>query len=195
MLGQVIDCKYMMRIALVFHIIALMIFSKAWCDENLLFKIEVEFSPRRISWAHPLLSHQGIIANVTGDFREEYIAITEDEFFVFSTLLQQNYPNPIQQNYSNSIQQNYPNPIGLETWIPYQLPQNTNVVIRIYNTKGQLIRTITLGNKQAGIYVTKDKAAYWDGKDSLGQKVASGVYFYTLQAGEFKETRRMVIVK
>ncbi len=130
--------------------------------------------------SHPsLLSHQGMIANVAGDFREEYIAIMEDEFFVFSTLLKQNYPNPI----------------DLETWIPYQLPQNTDVVIRIYNIKGQLIRTITLGNKQAGIYVTKDKATYWDSRDSFGEKVASGVYFYTLQAGEFRETRQMVILK
>jgi hypothetical protein len=57
------------------------------------------------------------------------------------------------------------------------------------------VRTLDLGRQAAGIYLTKDKAAYWDGRDGLGQKVASGVYFYTLQAGEFKATRKMVIMK
>lgn len=91
--------------------------------------------------------------------------------------------------------QNYPNPFNPETWIPFKLAQNANVVIHIYSAKGQLVRTITLGNKNAGIYVKKAKAAYWDGRDSEGSKVASGVYFYTLQAGEFRATRKMVIMK
>lgn len=69
------------------------------------------------------------------------------------------------------------------------------LVIYIYNTKGQVIRTIAKRRQAAGSYISKDKAAYWDGKDSFGQKVASGVYLYTLQAGDFKATRRMVIVK
>ena len=91
--------------------------------------------------------------------------------------------------------QNYPNPFNPETWIPFKLAQNVPVSISIYSAKGQLIRTISLGNKQAGIYVTKNKATYWDGRDSKGFKVASGVYYYTLQAGEFIATRRMVIMK
>jgi hypothetical protein len=91
--------------------------------------------------------------------------------------------------------QNYPNPFNPETWIPFKLAQDTPVIINIYNAKGQLIRTITLGTRTAGIYTTKDRAAYWDGRDSLGQKVSSGVYYYTLQAGEFRATRKMVIVK
>ena len=91
--------------------------------------------------------------------------------------------------------QNYPNPFNPETWIPYQLAADAPVTIRIYNTKGQLIRTIALGNKSAGVYIAKDKAAYWDGRDSLGEKVASDVYYYTLEAGEFRATRKMVIVK
>ena len=90
---------------------------------------------------------------------------------------------------------NYPNPFNPETWIPFKLARNAPVTINIYNTEGQLIRTITLGNKNAGVYVTKDKAAYWDGKDSFGDRVASGVYYYTLQAGEFRATRKMLIVK
>jgi hypothetical protein len=91
--------------------------------------------------------------------------------------------------------QNYPNPFNPDTWLPFKLAQNAPVSINIHDTKGQLTRTIALGNKNAGVYITKDKAAYWDGRDNLGDKVSSGVYFYTLQAGEFKATRKMVIVK
>jgi WD40 repeat protein len=90
---------------------------------------------------------------------------------------------------------NYPNPANPETWIPYQLLQPAPVVIRIYNQKGQVVRTLSLGEKNAGFYFTKDKAAYWDGKDSEGEKVASGIYFYTLEAGEFRTTRKMVIIR
>ena len=91
--------------------------------------------------------------------------------------------------------QNYPNPFNPETWIPFKLAQNKPVSISIYNTKGQLIRTISLGNRNAGIYTTKDKAVYWDGRSNTGEKVSSGAYYYTLQAGEFRATRKMVIVK
>ena len=96
---------------------------------------------------------------------------------------------------SSALLQNFPNPFNPETWMPYQLTKGTSVTISIYNTKGQLIRTIDLGHQAAGTYLTKDRAAYWDGQDSLGNKVASGMYFYTLQAGDFKATRRMLIVK
>jgi len=91
--------------------------------------------------------------------------------------------------------QNYPNPFNPETWLPFQLAKDAPVAILIFNLKGQLIRTINLGQKNAGFYMTKDKAAYWDGKDSSGEKVASGVYYYTLQAGKFLATRKMVITK
>ena len=97
--------------------------------------------------------------------------------------------------FENQLLQNYPNPFNPETWIPFKLAQDAPVTISIYDTKGQLIRTISLGNRNAGIYTTKDKAAYWDGRDSLGEQVSSGVYFYTLQAGEFRATRKMVILK
>ena len=91
--------------------------------------------------------------------------------------------------------QNYPNPFNPETWIPYQLAVDSSVMISIYNAKGQVIRTIPLGTKRAGVYVTKGKAAYWDGKDRFGQMVASGIYLYTLRTGDFRATRKMVIVK
>jgi len=91
--------------------------------------------------------------------------------------------------------QNYPNPFNPSTWLPYQLAKDVPVTIGIYNKKGRLIRTINLGKKNAGVYITKDKAAYFSGRDSEGSKVASGVYFYTLQAGEFRATQKMVIMK
>ncbi len=94
-----------------------------------------------------------------------------------------------------ALLQNYPNPFNPETWIPYQLAQDVPVTISIYNKRGQLVHIIYSGTKQAGIYVTKDKSAYWDGKNSLGQSVASDIYYYTLETGEFRATRKMVITK
>jgi len=91
--------------------------------------------------------------------------------------------------------QNYPNPFNPETWLPYQLSQDVPVTINIYNVKGQLVRSLHLGNKKAGIYVTKSKAAYWDGKNETGQAVSSGIFFYHLTAGSFSATRRMLILK
>ena len=95
----------------------------------------------------------------------------------------------------NQLLQNYPNPFNPDTWIPFKLARNAPVAICIYDTKGQLVRTLHIGNKGAGIYVTKDKAAYWDGRCRYGEKVVSGVYFYHLKAGDFSATRRMLIVK
>jgi hypothetical protein len=94
-----------------------------------------------------------------------------------------------------TLYQNYPNPFNPDTWIPYTLAADMDVVIRIYNLSGQLVRTLELGHQPAGYYITKDKAAYWDGKDNFGAKVASGLYYYTLRAGEFKVTRKMAIMK
>jgi len=94
-----------------------------------------------------------------------------------------------------ALLQNFPNPFNPDTWLPYKLASASPVSISIYNAKGQLIRTLHFGYQNAGVYVTKGKAAYWDGRDNVGEKVGSGVYFYTLQTGEFASTRKMVIVK
>ena len=90
---------------------------------------------------------------------------------------------------------NYPNPFNPETWIPYQLATATDVTVRIYSTSGILVRTLMLGYQPAGIYHIKSRAAYWDGKNDVGEHVASGIYFYTLSAGESTMTRKMVIRK
>jgi len=91
--------------------------------------------------------------------------------------------------------QNYPNPFNPSTWLPYELATDATVTIRIYNTEGQLVRQLNIGKQKAGSYITKKRAAYWDGRDSFGDRVASGVYYYTLQAGEFSATQKMVIMK
>ena len=90
---------------------------------------------------------------------------------------------------------NYPNPFNPETWIPYQLSEPANVTLKIYSTTRELIRTVELGYRPTGIYQSRSRAAYWDGKNQVGEPVASGVYFYTFTAGDFTATRRMLIVK
>ena len=90
---------------------------------------------------------------------------------------------------------NYPNPFNPETWIPYQLAKPADVNVSIYTTDGALVRTLALGHQATGVYQSRGRAAYWDGRNTLGEPVASGVYFYTLTAGEFTATRRMLILK
>ena len=90
---------------------------------------------------------------------------------------------------------NYPNPFNPETWIPYQLVQATDVQITIYDIKGAVVRQLDLGHQTTGFYTARSKAAYWDGRNASGEVVASGVYFYQFQAGDYSATRRMVIVK
>ena len=90
---------------------------------------------------------------------------------------------------------NYPNPFNPETWIPYQLATATDVTVSIYSVNGTLVRTLALGHQAAGVYQSKSQAAYWDGRNELGEQVASGVYFYTLTAGGFSATGKMLVRK
>ena len=90
---------------------------------------------------------------------------------------------------------NYPNPFNPETWIPYQLAKDADVTLHIYGVNGALVRMLTLGHQAAGMYQSRSRAAYWDGRNAFGEPVASGVYFYTLTAGEFTATRKMSITK
>ena len=90
---------------------------------------------------------------------------------------------------------NYPNPFNPETWIPYQLAVSTEVVLTIWTTTGRIVRTLPLGHQSTGVYKTPNRAAHWDGKNHLGESVTSGIYFYTLTAGDFTATRKMLIRK
>ena len=101
----------------------------------------------------------------------------------------------IGQPTQNRLLQNYPNPFNPETWIPYQLAEDSSVSVSIYDTTGQLVRNLSLGFQSAGFYNSQERAAYWDGRNALGERVASGIYFYTFQAGQFRVTRQMVILK
>ena len=90
---------------------------------------------------------------------------------------------------------NFPNPFNPETWIPYQLAEPAEVTLSIYSVDGKLVRTLALGHQAAGVYRSSSRAAYWDGRNELGESVASGVYFYTLTAGDFSATGKMLIRK
>ena len=90
---------------------------------------------------------------------------------------------------------NYPNPFNPETWIPFQLAQDATVTAKIYDVTGKQIRMIQLGHLPAGNYAESNRAIYWDGKTNTGEQVSSGTYFYQLKAGDYTETRKMVILK
>ena len=94
-----------------------------------------------------------------------------------------------------SLLPNYPNPFNPETWIPYQLAEPADVTLTIYAVDGSVVRTLALGHQSIGVYQNRSLAAYWDGKNELGEPVASGLYFYTLTAGDFSATRKMLIQK
>ena len=95
----------------------------------------------------------------------------------------------------NRLLQNYPNPFNPETWIPYQLSVDSPVSVSIYDTTGKLIRTLPLGFQSAGFYNSQGRAAYWDGRNDAGERVASGLYFYQLRTPTYHQNRRLVIIK
>jgi steroid delta-isomerase-like uncharacterized protein len=95
----------------------------------------------------------------------------------------------------SALLQNYPNPFNPETWIPFHLSREADVSVRIYDSVGRLIRSLALGHKSEGIYEDRDEAAYWDGRNQAGETVASGVYFYTIQAGDYTATRTMTVTR
>ena len=90
---------------------------------------------------------------------------------------------------------NYPNPFNPETWIPYQLAKAADVSVTIYDVGGRLVRTVSVGFKPVGYYLTRERAAYWDGRNEIGESVSSGVYFIQFLSGDFAATRRIVVVK
>ena len=95
----------------------------------------------------------------------------------------------------NALLANYPNPFNPETWIPYRLAEAAEVTLTIYAVDGKVVRTLALGHQSAGFYESRSRAAYWDGRNAIGERVASGVYFYTLTAGDFAATGKMLILK
>ena len=94
-----------------------------------------------------------------------------------------------------ALHANYPNPFNPETWIPYQLAAPSEVTLTIYDMHGGVVRRLEIGHQAVGIYQSRSRAAYWDGRNQGGEPVASGLYFYTISAGDFTATRRMLIRK
>ena len=90
---------------------------------------------------------------------------------------------------------NYPNPFNPETWLPYHLANAGAVVITIYDMRGSVVRRLELGHQREGYYTSRARAAYWDGRNHIGERVASGIYFYQLEADDMSLLRKMVILK
>lgn len=101
-------------------------------------------------------------------------------------------PAPLAQT---ALLPNYPNPFNPETWIPYQLAKPSEVTLYIHGIDGKLVRKLALGHQAAGVYRSKARAAYWDGRNAQGERVASGLYFYTLITDDFRATGKMLIMK
>ena len=95
----------------------------------------------------------------------------------------------------NQLLQNFPNPFNPETWIPFRLANESRVTIHIHNATGQLVRRLSAGTMPAGDYSSHSQAVHWDGRNQMGEPVSSGVYLYTIDAGDFSATRKMIIRK
>ena len=143
---------------------------------------------------HPRSSLGGIKVTVEqkyrlGDSSENFTAVGQNNW---------NFDNGwafLSQLAEPIVGSNYPNPFNLETWIPYRLSEPTDVTLTIHTVNGQVVRQLVLGHQPEGVYHSINRAAYWDGRNAQGEYVASGLYFYTLKAGEFTATRKMLIRK
>ena len=135
------------------------------------------------------------VADSTGNFigKPKVYTVTPEmlQNAFMSVVLEAISPQPE----TTMLLQNYPNPFNPETWIPYQLKAAAPVHISIYDVTGNLVRSLDLGHREIGYYRSRSQAAYWDGRNNLNERVASGIYFYQIQAGEFSATRRMLILK
>ena len=137
----------------------------------------------------------GAAKNLTNNPEKDYFGRWNPVYFLRPVELRDKYVTPFGAIKRTGLMQNFPNPFNPETWIPYHLAEAATVTVRIYNIKGELIRSIDVGKQRAGAYTIRQHAAYWDGTDDTGQSVASGIYFYQLLADDFSETRRMVVMK
>ena len=134
------------------------------------------------------------VIGLDGNFESQTLSVKVTPEHLTNAVLSVRFEN-IGQPTQNRLLQNYPNPFNPETWIPYQLAKDSSVSVSIYDTTGKLVRTLSLGFQAAGFYNSPERAAYWDGRNALGERVASGIYFYQLTTPAFQQTRRLVIVK
>ena len=146
------------------------------------------------SHSGPFLNHDG---KPNGDGHAAYIYNSIEDFGTppFSVDSFGLRVTTLAQVKRTALFQNFPNPFNPETWIPYRVGADAEVTLRIYDVQGQLMRQLNLGEQTAGEYSTREHAAYWDGRNSRGERVSSGIYFYRLSTPTFDRTKRMVIVK
>ena len=137
----------------------------------------------------------GAAKNLTNNPEKDYFGRWNPVYFLRPVEPQDKHFTTFGAIKRTGLMQNFPNPFNPETWIPYHLAEAATVTVRIYNVKGELIWSIDVGKQAAGVYTSRQRAAYWEGKDDTGQSVASGIYFYQLLADDFSETRRMVVMK
>ena len=152
---------------------------------------EVAAAPMGFNSRSGVLSSGTAYLNVTHAFADARHLAVSDVLSAFLELLAEMGAIPE----TTALLPNYPNPFNPETWIPYHLATDATVVLTIYDVRGSVVRTFALGHQVAGVYESRGRAAYWDGKNQLGEPVASGVYFYTLTAGDFTATRKLLIAK
>ena len=134
------------------------------------------------------------VTNTNGNVASEKFSFQVTPENLLNAVLPVNLDSIGQPN-KDQLLQNYPNPFNPETWIPYQLSVAAPVSISIYDATGGHVRTLTIGYKSEGFYHNRGRAAYWDGRNTLGESVASGIYFYQLTTPSFQQTRRLIIVK
>ena len=147
----------------------------------------IHFSVRREGRSHGTLAYLNV-ADALADARHPAVSDVLEKFL---ELLAETQVIPE----TSALLPNYPNPFNPETWIPYHLAKAADVTVTIYDVRGSVVRELALGHQPTGVYVSRGRAAYWDGKNNYGEKVASGLYFYTLTAGKFTATRKLLIAK
>ena len=172
-------------------------------DSGILFAYNVnEPGSVRLAFANASGIGNKILASIEFDVLADEISPLEfeiaelygaDAFPIDSRIIDGGFVSYTMKPEQNMLLQNFPNPFNPETWIPYQLKENSKVTIQIHTVKGELVRELSLGYKAAGFYTSKDRAAYWDGKNEAGELVASGLYFYSIHAGDFTVVRKLTV--
>ena len=123
----------------------------------------------------------------------QQLGLTDPAYLRGITVLEQLHAALVPQE--TVLLPNYPNPFNPETWIPYHLAHDANVILTIYDTKGAVVRTLEVGHRAAAVYESRSKAIHWDGRNEFGEPVTSGVYFYHLSVDDYSATRKMLILK
>ena len=143
-----------------------------------------------VSWDPSLVNIHGWVED--GLYQHASVEVTGTIYYEYVAAAPSAWAEVPQET---SLLPNYPNPFNPETWIPYHLAEPADVTLTIYAVNGQVVRRLDLGYQAAGFYRSRARAAYWDGRNAVGERVASGLYFYTLTAGEFAATRKLLIRK